>query len=200
MADFLDTLGGIAGDVIPFAGPAVSLLSGLFGKSPESQYQEAQQSNLRRTIDAIRTNANIRRARAQRDANRNISLATQSGSRQASFLGGTQDPSIFTDPNVSRIHSSLNESLTGIGEAEQSDIAGANSGLRDLPSYSFPHPVDYISTALGTASKYLSDKELQDYQRKMEQSRLDAQNSLTRALSGRADYSNFNYLDYPGGH
>jgi len=170
---------------LPFAGPVVSLLSGLFGSSPEEQYQQAQRRNLQRSIQAIRVNAEVRRARAQRLATRNISLATQAGSRRASFEGGTADPSVYTDPNVSRINSGLNEDLTNIGESEQGDIANVTAGVRDVPSYNFPHATDYVTSALGFASKYVNDQSQTDYQRQIEERRLRSQDDLTKALMVR---------------
>jgi hypothetical protein len=158
------------------------LLSGLFGTSPEDQYAEAQKRNLQRSIQAIRVNSQIRRARAQREAHRQIALATQAGSRRAAFQGSTADPSVFTDPDTSRITGSLTEALTGIGEQEQGDIANATAGVRDLPSYSFPHATDYLSSALGTASGIINTGEETDWRRKMEEDRQKSQDAMFGAL------------------
>lgn len=168
---------GVAKDIIPFASPVLGLLGGLFGESPEEQYKKAQEENLRRIREAIRKSSMTQRDRAQRLAQTQTSLAEQQGGRESAALGYT-NPNVLSAPNVGRINQNLSETMRQIGENETNAYAQAEAGQPTVPSYEFPHALDYLSSAFGLAGQYLNSQDLLALERK----RMENQDKVFEAL------------------
>lgn len=156
--DFLGDVGGVASSVIPFAGPVLSLLGGLFGESSEDQYNRAQAENLKRTIDAIQRSAALERASAAKLAEKNRRFARSSGARRRAAAGYGGDAGVFTGADLSNIDESLLGTLDNINTREQQGILFAGAQQQTMPSYMFPNDLDYITGALSGVGDVLEGR------------------------------------------
>jgi len=155
--DFNSILGA-AGSIVPFAGPVISLLSGLFGESPEDQYKKAQQENLKRTIDAIQRSAALERASAQKVADKNRRFARSAGARRKAAAGYAGDSGVFSGADLSNVDENLLSTVDNINTREQQGVLMAGAGQQTVPSYMFPDSTDYITGALSGVNDILSNR------------------------------------------
>jgi hypothetical protein len=158
--DFFGDVLGAVGSVVPFAGPVISLFSGLFGESPEDQYKRAQAEKLQRTIKAITDAASLERAQLSKKAEKNRRFALSSGARRRAAHGYSGDAGVFANADLSSIDDSLLEGIDTINTREQQNILYANAGQETMPSYMFPDSTDYLTTGLSSINRIIEDRRM----------------------------------------
>jgi hypothetical protein len=152
-------IGSMASAVLPFVGPGISLLKGLFGESPEEQAKRAQQENIARIVNSIKTTSFNQRSNEQGFANRNRALALQTGARERAAAHYAGSTGAFANPDVAAIDQNYGRNVSNINQAEQEAILKAQASFQTQPSYMFPQATDYLSSAFNSVNQYLSDRE-----------------------------------------
>jgi hypothetical protein len=161
-------ISGALGSVLPFAGPAISLLQGLGvfgGGSPEEQARKARQDKLKNVLAAIDAETKTQQAMiTQRTAGR-VGSSRQRGGRQAAAIGaGSGD--IFSGTEVAGLYGQETDALTNLGMNATSQRARAEAEYGSgPPSYEFPQTPDWLSAAAGGATAAINQNQLFDIMR-----------------------------------
>lgn len=135
--------------LIPIGFQAGKALLGLLGgnEDPEEIYQRRLNEALKYINQYFGKEENLIRTRGERD----LSLARQSGARQAAAIGYTGDVGSFTAPQESSIGQRIQDAIESLQATKAREVSQLQTGKLNLPIYQKPNFFDYAGAAVGAA-------------------------------------------------